>query len=184
MEKKKVLDINEFVHLLLATIAQNSRTIMLKDKNRKIASLPFQYKQIIQNILCADNDWREKFSILIDTEEYFKDHFMWEQKLAIALKQTLFDWKKTLVYDLENDKILICFAQNEIDMILSLYQDEELKNVMGHFANLLVDFIYTRQFQEKYYDYYAKTVDKMHNMMISQNDHEDQIDNHDKVKKV
>jgi hypothetical protein len=164
MEKKKVLDINEFVHLLLATIAQNSRKIMLKDKKRKIASLPFQYKQIIQNILCADNDWREKFSILIDTEEYFENHFAWEQKLALTLKQALIDLNKTFEYDFEYDKLLISFTQEEINMILSQYPNEELKNIMDHFANLLVDYIYTREFQEEHYDYYASTVSKMHNM--------------------
>ena len=36
MEKEKALDINDFVYLLLATLAQNSKIIDLKDKNKKI----------------------------------------------------------------------------------------------------------------------------------------------------
>ena len=180
MERKNTLDIYDFVLLLLATLAQNSRIIMLEDKNKKVVSLPVQYKQIIQNILCADNNWREKFSILIDTEEYFKDHFMWEQKLSLALKKVLSDFNKTCVYDFEDDKISIFLTPNEINKILFLYQDEELKSTMDHFANLLVDYIYTREFQEKYHDYYASSVSKMHNLMFAQNDAEDLDDTMEK----
>lgn len=168
MENNKTLDINEFVYLLLATLAQNPRTIDTKDRSKKIISLPIQYKQIIENILCADNGWKEKFSILIDTEEYFENHFAWEQKLALTLKQALINLNKTFEYDFEYDKLLISFTQDEINIILSQYPDEELKNIMDHFANLLVDYIYTREYQEEYHDYYASAVRKMHNIQVSQ----------------
>jgi len=177
MENKKTLSINEFVYLLLATLAQNSRIFDMKDRSKKIISLPIQYKQIIENILCADNGWKEKFSVLIDTEEYFENHFAWEQKLALTLKQTLIDLNKTFEYDFEYDKLLISFTQEEINMILSQYPNEGLKNIMEHFANLLVDYIYTREFQEKHYDYYASTVSKMHNMKNSQAN-EDMLNNY------
>lgn len=166
MENKKTLSINEFVYLLLATLAQNTRVLDFKYKNQKTIALPVQYKQIIENILCADNGWKKEFSILIDIEEYFKDHFIWEQKLALALKQALINLNKTFEYDFKYDNLLIVFTQEEINMILSQYQDEELKNTMDHFTNLLVDYIYTREFQEKYYDYYADTVSKMHNQNV------------------
>ena len=164
MENKKTLSVNEFVYLLLATLAQNPRIIDIKDRSKKIVSLPIQYKQIIENILCADNGWKEEFSVLIDVDEYFEDHFAWEYKLAITLKQTLIDLNKTFEYDFEYDKLLIPFTQEEINMILSKYPDEKLKNIIDHFAHLLVDYIYTREFQEEHYDYYASTVSKMHNM--------------------
>ena len=164
MENKKTLSINEFVYLLLATLAQNPRIFDMKDRSKKIISLPIQYKQIIENILCADNGWKEEFSVLIDTEEYFENHFAWEQKLALTLKQALIDLNKTFEYDFKYDKLLISFTQEEINMILSQYPNEELKNIMDQFANLLVDYIYTREFQEEHYDYYASTVSKMHNM--------------------
>lgn len=168
MEKRKVLDIKDFVYLLLATLAKNTKIIDSRDKNKKIISLPIQYKQIIENILCADNCWNEKFSILIDIEEYFRDHFVWEIKLAAALKEALIGLDKTFEYGFEVDQLFICFTQDEINTILSRYQDEELKKVMNHFANLLVDFIYTREYQETYHDYYASAVRKMHNIKVSQ----------------
>lgn len=177
MENKKTLSINEFVYLLLATLAQNPRIFDMKDRSKKIISLPIQYKQIIENILCADNGWKEEFSVLIDTEEYFENHFAWEQKLALTLKQALIDLNKTFEYDFEYDKLLISFTQEEINMILSQYPNEELKNIMDHFANLLVDYIYTREFQEEQYDYYASTVSKMHNMNNLQIN-EDMLNNH------
>lgn len=172
MENTSALNINDFVCLLLATLAQNPRIIYYEDRDKKTVSLPIQYKQIIENILCADNRWKEEFSILIDIEEYFKNHFIWEQKLALALKQTLINLNKTYEYDFEHDKLLINFTQTEIDMILSQYQSEELKNAMDHFANLLVDYIYTREFQEEIHDYYASSVKKMHDIRERQLDEE------------
>lgn len=164
MEQKKVLSISDFVYLLLATLAQDSGIIDLKDKSKKIVTLPIQYKQIIECILCAENGWKEEFSVLIDIKEYFDDHFMWEQKLGITLKQVLVDLNKNIEYDSRYDKLLICFTDEEIKMIFKKYPDEELKYVMNHFASLLVDYIYTRKFQEEYCDYYALTVAKLHNM--------------------
>jgi len=43
-------------------------------------------------------------------------------------------------------------------MILAQYPDENLRNTMDHFTNLLVDYIYTRQFQERFFDYSAQAV--------------------------
>lgn len=97
MENTQELDIKDFVYLMLATLAHNPKIIDYKDRSQKIIALPIQYKQIIENILCAENRWKEEFSILIDIEEYFKNHFVWERKLAVALKQVLLDLKK-LIY--------------------------------------------------------------------------------------
>ena len=168
MENTNILNIKEFVYLLLATLAQDSKIIDLNDKNIKTISLPIQYKQIIQNILCADNGWKEEFSILIDIEEYFENHFVWEQKLALTLKKVLVDLNKTFEYDFEYDRLLIKFTCDEIDSILMQYNDDELKSVMEHFVNLLTDYIFTREFQEEHHDYYAYTVDKMHEMNTSE----------------
>ena len=163
MEKEKALDINDFVYLLLATLAQNSKIIDLKDKNKKIISLPIQYKQVIENILCADNGWKEEFSILIDIDEYFENHFAWENKLSLSLKETLNDLNKSYEYDFVYDRLLIPFTQDEVDAMLLKYPEEETKNVVDHFSRLLTDYIYTRKFQETYYDYYANAVSKMKN---------------------
>lgn len=168
MENNKTLSMNEFVYLLLATLAHNSKISDEKDRSKKIILLPIRYKQIIENILCADNGWKEEFSILIDTEEYFENHFAWEKKLALTLKQALIDLNKAFEYDFVYDTLLIYFTQDEINMIISQYPDEKLKNIMVHFVNLLVDYIYTREFQEEFYDYYASTVRKMHNIKEAQ----------------
>ena len=98
-----------------------------------------------------------------------------------SIKQALINLNKTYEYDFEYDKLLISFTQEEINMILSQYPNEGLKNIMDHFANLLVDYIYTREFQEKYYDYYASTVSKMHNMKNSQAN-EDMLNNYNEEK--
>lgn len=163
MEKEKALDINDFVYLLLATLAQNTGTIVFKDKNKKIISLPVQYKQIIENILCENNSWKEEFSILIDTDEYFEDHFAWENKLSLSLKETLNDMNKSYEYDFVYDSLLITFTQDEVDTMLLRYPEQETKDVMDHFSRLLTDYIYTREYQERIHDYYADAVSKMKN---------------------
>ena len=124
--------------------------------------MPIQYKQIIENILCTNDDWTEKFSVLIDVDEYFANHFIWEQKLVTAIKHIMFDLNTTIEYDFEYDEFSISLTQDQISSIFLQYQDEELKKVMSEFASLLVDYIYTREYQEENYDYYALSVSKMH----------------------
>ena len=48
----EVLFLNDFTVLMLATMANN---------NEGIASIPADYKQRIENILCSDNDGRKNF---------------------------------------------------------------------------------------------------------------------------
>ena len=167
MENEKTLSLNDFVYLLLATLAKKSQIIDLNDKSKKILSLPVQYKQIIESILCAENGWKDEFSVLINVEEYFEDHFAWERKLASVIKQTLIDLNKTYEYDFENDRLLIIFPEKEIDVIMSKFPDEELKNIMDHFVYLLLDYIYTRYYQESFNDYYAEAVEKMRDINAS-----------------
>lgn len=164
MENIKALNLNDFTYLMLATLAQESKIIDLRDKTKKTISLPIHYKQIIENILCADNGWKEEFSILIDTQEYFDDHFDWERRLSSTIRQILIDLNKSFEYDIIYDRLLITFTQDEVDTIMLRYPDEELKNIMNHFTNLLVAYIYTREFQEEFYDYSAVSVKKMHDM--------------------
>ena len=161
METTQTLSLKDFLYLLLATLAINSQRYNLKDRNNKIIALPVNYKQIIQNILCANNGWKDKFSILINIEEYFDDHFAWERELAKNLKNILKELNKSFEYDFEYDEILITFTEEEINMILKNYQNEKLKDTMSHFVNLLTDYIYTRDFQEKFHDYSANAVKKM-----------------------
>lgn len=165
MEEKKTLSIDDFTFLFMATLADNPKIFDMRNRDNKIACLPVNYKQIIENILCAENGWKEIFSVLIDPNEYFDDHFEWEKKLARSIKKFLCDMNKSYEYDIEYDRILIPFTQQEIDLIMSRYSDEKLKDIMNHFTSLVNDYIYTREFQERFYDYSASSVRKMHDMM-------------------
>lgn len=165
MDKRNcTLSLNDFVLLMFAMLAKNSKLNDLKDSNIKIACLPFNYKQIIENILCADNGWKEKFSILIDIDEYFDDHFGWEMNLAYVIGDVLNSLNKKLDYDLVMDRFSVSFTTDEVNDILTKYNNEKLLNTMEHFTNLLTDLIYTRQFQERFYDYSARSVKKMHDL--------------------
>jgi len=160
---EKTLSIQDFTLLLLATLAKNSQVIDLKNSDKLTVKIPVNYKQIIENILCAENGWKYEFSILIDINEYFDDHFAWELELSLTLKEVLNNLKKDVEYDFSNDMLIIPFYQNEIDIIMKNYTDELLLNTMDHFASLLVDLIYTREFQENFHDYSASAVTKMKN---------------------
>lgn len=157
----KPLEIIDFIYLMLATLANNSKTKDVNSETIKIASIPTNYKQIIQNILCTDNRWKEEFCFLINLEEYFEDHFSWELKLSIAFEQVLLMLDKKIEFDFLHDRLLIKFTQEEIDNILRKYSNIELNNIMKRFTSLLVDYIYTREFQEEFYDYSASAVKKM-----------------------
>jgi len=158
-KRKNVIKLTDFVSLLFATLACNSK---IKDKNNKIVFLPANYKQIIENILCADNGWRDEFSCLIDMDDYFEDHFDWEFRLSLVIKNMLFEMNKSFDYNFECDLLLFSFSKEEIEKIMNSFQNDKLKNIMNHFANLLVDYIYTREYQENFYDYSAVAVKKMH----------------------
>ena len=162
---KKSIKIEDFVYLLLGTLGTKQRIIDLNDRNSRIVSLPSNYKQIIQNILCAENGWKEMFACLIDVEEYFDNHFAWENLLARTLKKVLIDMNKNVVYDFERDSLIITFTKEEVDEILNRYKSDELKNTMDHFTNLLTDYIYTREYQEEHHDYSADSVKKMHDLL-------------------
>ena len=154
------LEIEKFAKLFLGILAKNSKN---KNNNCKTIELPNNYKQNIENILCANNGWCNKFSQLINIEEYFEDHFFWELKLSICIKKILEDFNKEIKYNLEYDFLEISFSLEEIEMLLK-DQDEELINLMIHFTDLLTDLIYTRIFQEEFYDYSANAVKKMHEL--------------------
>ena len=142
---KKTLSIDDFTNLLIATLAYNTQIIELNDCNKKIASLPLDYKQRIEKIMYTENEWNEEFSILINTDDYFKNHFNWEQQLAMQLKKIT---SKKYEIDFLRDCINITLDQEEVNAILSKYSDNNLTRTMLHFTTLLTDYIYSREFQE------------------------------------
>ena len=158
---KDTLSLNDFTILMIATLADNSKFIDFANRDKRIAVIPVDYKQRIENILCAENGWKEEFSILINIDEYFEDHFAWEQQLATQIKAVIERLGKNFEYDFLGDSINISFIQKEIDFILSNYKDENMKNIMNHFTSLLSDFIYSRTFQEEFHDYSSRSVQHM-----------------------
>lgn len=172
---KNILPLNDFVLLMFTMLAKNTNLNNIDNTNKKIVFLPFNYKQIIENILCADIGWREKFSILIDVNEYFDDHFYWEMLLGDTIENVLKDFNKNIKYNFVMDRFEIMFEIHEIDGIINKYKDENLINTMKHFTGLLTDYIYTREFQENFCDYSARAVAKMKKLNEEKYANEDAI---------
>ncbi len=157
---KKPLSLKDFTILMIASLANNSKSSAI-NPNKKIAVIPVDYKQRIENILCAENNWKEIFSEIIDINEYFQDHFAWEEELGRQIEYVLQKMGKEYEYDFVHDSINISFSQNEIDFILSNYKDDNAKALMKQFSSLIGAYIYTREFQEQYHDYSACSIQYM-----------------------
>ena len=147
---KETLDLRNFAILLITTLVNNSEINDLTNKDNKIAFLPVDYKQRIENILCTENAWKEKFSSLINLQE-----------LALQIKNILQQMGKNFEYDFLKESINISFTQKEIDLILSNYKDDNIKNTMNHFVSLISDYIYTREYQERFNDYNSRSIQYM-----------------------
>jgi len=159
--KKVSLSMEAFVTLMLLHLAQKSEIVDLINTNYRYACIPFAYKEIIQNILCAENRWKEMFSCLIDIEEYFDDHFLWELKMSKALDDVLKKMGKTVKLDFIKDRFIVHFDVDEISLLSKKFNNIIINDRMGHFTNLLNDYIYTRRFKEEHFDYSASSVVKM-----------------------
>ena len=101
------------------------------------------YKNRIVDVLCENDGWRQKFYPLIDTLEYFKDHFKREDKLTTSLK----NYTSRAELDFESDSIKFKFSFNEIDSIEKQYDYSQVE-LMNHFADLLVSYIFDREYKE------------------------------------
>lgn len=159
--KNYSLSLEHFVTLMLIYLARKTQIIDLRNPNKKYACIPFAYKEIIQNILYAENRWKDMFSCLINVEEYFDDHFLWENKMSIALECVLKKLGKNVECDFEKDKLLIVFTDEELNELMKKYNNRNINNRMDHFTNLLNDYIYTREFKENFHNYSAKSVEKV-----------------------
>ena len=157
----KCLSLYDFVTLMLIHLAEKSQLIDIRYPDLKYACIPFAYKEIIQNILCAENRWKEMFSNLIDVDEYFDDHFGWEIQMSNTLDKVVKNMNKTVKVDFVRDKFIITFTDDEINNLIKQYPNEEINNSVDHFTNLLNDYIYTREFKEEFHNYSAMSVEKM-----------------------
>lgn len=160
--ENKPMEIYDFANLMLAYLARQSKLNGFKTAdNQHMAFLPANYKQIIECIMTAKNGWKDKFSILIDTEQYFDDHFLWEGNLASAILEVAKDLDKKIEFNFYADFLVIPYSDCEIDTIVEKYQDKQLNETMDHFVNLLTAYIFSRSFQERHCDYFAEAVETM-----------------------
>ena len=159
--ENKWLSLEDFVTLMLIHLAKKEMIIDFRYPNLKYACIPFAYKEIIQNILCAENRWKEMFSILIDVNKYFDNHFGWEIEMSNTLDKVIKNMRKTVKVDFIRDKFIITFSNDELDNLIKKYPNEEINTTMDHFTNLINDCIYTREHKENFYDYSSRSVEKM-----------------------
>lgn len=150
---KQVLPIKDFARLLLATMAVQTPIIQLNPtkKDVLVCSLPANYKQNIEDVLCDVTDYAKKFSNLIDVEEYFTDHFRWESKLTQNIKEVLKDQQKPYSYDLTTDTIRVEYNQKEAEAIINAYPKTITHN-METLARHICDRRHTREYIENNFD--------------------------------
>ena len=161
--KIMALSIRDFARLLLIICAKKTSKIDLSRPQVRTAYIPFNYRQRIENILCANNGWEKEFAILIDVDYYLEDHFWWEENLAEEILGVAEEYQKEISYDLVSELLSIDFFAFEIKMT-ERYYNENVVKTMERFVNLLLDAIYSRRFQEEFIDYSARTVRRMHDM--------------------
>ena len=156
------LSMQVFAKLLLVMMAKESNEVHPFWTKTVTVRIPFNYRDRIENILCAGNGWKEKFSILIDTDDYFKDHFWWEERLAKEILNVVEEFGTTLKMDLVKDQILIDFDLDKVNEVLSTFKDEKVRDIIKHFASLVTCILYSREHQEEFVDYTAKSRKLMH----------------------
>lgn len=78
-----------------------------------------------------ENNWKIKFSKLIDITEYYDNQINWEDNLSIELSHISKDTK----YSWELDSVYIDYNKQEIERIKKLYDPETLQ-VMKNLPHL------------------------------------------------
>ena len=150
------LTIYNFTKLMLLILAQRGSSC----KNKKIFIIPFNYRERIENILCTDNGWRKRFSCLIDINEYFDDHFYWEEDLAKTIKNVVEEYGSEITFDIVNENMSIAFEKEKIQDGLKQY-DNFIIDRMKHFASVMMSHIYSRHYKEEFVDYSSRSSAKM-----------------------
>ena len=167
-----VVDMKGFVTLLLADLASKNTLYVFNGPNKKQASLPMDYKNRIEKIMYADNEWGIKFSRLLDINEYYENQSDWEQELGKTISNVINELgkKDQTTYNLELDTIEIPFTNEEIEKIKSRY-DEEILEIMDHFSNLIADYAFSRKFKVDWREMERNTnriMNQHHNFRIYQ----------------
>lgn len=67
----KAMELKNFAYLMLACLSKERQIYSTVNTEQIIIFIPINYKQVIEEILCENNGWKDKFSTLINMEEYF-----------------------------------------------------------------------------------------------------------------
>lgn len=159
------MDIYDFANLMLAMTTFKKDVINLwasKEEEKQYARLPLNFKQVIESILTTKNGWKDEFAPLINMDEYFENHFVWEMELGNAIVEIAEDLNTPIVFDLETDVLSIEYSKETVETIMAQYSIET-RELMDHFVNLLLNIIYTREFQESHlgYNQFGRAIETM-----------------------
>lgn len=133
-QTKRTINLNDFAILFLTSLGKN------KDDNFLI-TLPFKYKEYIENIVYNNIFWQERFYLLLDNNEYTKDQVRFEQNLSRYISNIM---KERTSINLENDTFEISIPNEEISEIIKLYIDRipnfiEIYSIMIRFSKLIIN---------------------------------------------
>lgn len=142
------MSIDNFTLYFLTGFARNSKVIDLVQRENIWVSIPSNYKDIIESILNENESWREEFSVFIDMEQYFTDHFKWEEDFVVSLEKTLNILGKRISYNLQTDNLEFCFSKEELALLSSETNNKELSQIMDHFVTLIQNSEYTRDYRK------------------------------------
>ena len=140
-----VVDIDHFVELLLACLANGTYPIVYipKKKEKKSADLPVSYLTCIEKIL-TEQEFGYYFAELIDFKTYYEHQLAWEDKLKKAISNYLKKNNKELNFNLEENKIQVEFTTEEIEEILASYDQISIEK-MERFCRLITHYGNHRQ---------------------------------------
>lgn len=142
-EQKKVIGVepsmsmSRFVILMLANLAKRTQIYDYVDRNKRTATLPFDYASIIEKIMYSDKEELiNDFADLIDIAYYYSFQNDWEEEFGITLKETVTELNKKIELDLVCQQFRIAFDKDEVSEIMNQYDDISLK-AMDEFVSLL-----------------------------------------------
>lgn len=141
-----VMDMKNFVLLLLTDLARKSKIHYFNNQELMTACLPLNYCEIIEKIMYEENGWGIKFAELIDIYSYYECQSDWEQKLGKIITKVIKNESLSSNLILEHNYIEIHFTKAQIEEIRNRF-DEDTLILMDHFSNLLNDSIFTRRWQ-------------------------------------
>ncbi len=143
-----VVDMRNFVLLLLADLASKTKIHDFQNPNLKTATLPLEYCDIIEKIMYDENGWGMEFSSIIPIYSYYENQREWECKLGKMIKTVLKEENLKHDFDLEYNCIRIYFTEEQMNEVRSEC-DSVLLEVMNHFSGLISSYAFSRDAKVK-----------------------------------